>query len=96
LREKKQIIRDVWNYKLNGIDHIPIQLIPIPNSKGYTLQDRLTDKRKQLEVEAEKIKAGLKLLPDDYIPTLHPDLGYVVTRFCEGGRMPPNKLKEKF
>jgi len=84
IERRKQIIRDVWDYKLDDVDHIPIQLIPVPNSKGYTLQDRLIDKKKQLEVEVEKIKAGLKLLPDDYIPTLHPDLGYVVTQSVFG------------
>jgi len=84
IKRRKQVIKDIWNYKLDGTDHIPIQLIPIPNSKGYTLQERLTDKGKQLEVEIEKIKAGLELMPDDYIPTLHPDLGYIVTQSVFG------------
>ena len=84
IERRKQIIRDVWNYKLDNVDHIPIQLIPIPNSKGYTLQERFTEKRRQLEVEVEKIKAGLELIPDDYIPTLHPDLGYVITQSVFG------------
>lgn len=84
IERRKQIIRDIWNYKLDDVDHIPIYLIPIPNSKGYTLKERFTEKRKQLKVEAEKIKAGLELMPDDYIPTLHPDLGYVVTQSVFG------------
>jgi len=84
IERRKQIIRDIWNYKLDNIDHIPIQLIPIPNSKGYSLKERYTDKRKQLEVQVEKIKAGLELMPDDYIPTLKPDLGYVVTQSVFG------------
>jgi len=84
IERRKQVIRDVWDYKLDNVDHIPIQLIPVPNSKGYTLKERFTDKRKQLEVEVEKIKAGLELMPDDYIPTLHPDLGYVVTQSVFG------------
>jgi len=84
IERRKQVIRDVWDYKLDNVDHIPIYLIPVPNSKGYTLKERFTDKRKQLEVEVEKIKAGLELMPDDYIPTLHPDLGYVVTQSVFG------------
>ncbi|RLG23205.1 hypothetical protein DRN85_09765 [Methanosarcinales archaeon] len=84
IERRKQVIRDIWNYKLDNIDHIPIQLIPIPNSKGYTLKERYTDKKKQLEVQVEKIKAGLQLMPDDYIPSLKPDLGYVVTQSIFG------------
>ena len=84
IERRKKVIEDTWDYKLDNIDHIPIQLIPIPNSKGYTLRERFTDKKKQLEVEVEKIKAGLELMPDDYIPTLHPDLGYVVTQSIFG------------
>lgn len=72
IERRKQVIRDIWNYKLDNINHIPIHLIPIPNSKGYTLKERYTDKKKQLEVQVEKIKAGLQLIPDDYIPTLKP------------------------
>ena len=34
-----------------------------PGSKGYTLLKRFTDKRKQLEIEVEKVKAGLELVP---------------------------------
>ena len=56
IERRKQVIRDIWNYKLDNIDHIPIQLIPMPNSKGYTLKERYTDKKKQLEVQVEKIK----------------------------------------
>ena len=102
IERRKQVIRDIWNYKLDSIDHIPIQLIPIPNSKGYTLKERYTDKKKQLEVQVEKIKAGLQLMPDDYIPTLKPDLGYVVTQsvfgmkptYSEDGGQPPYVKKE--
>jgi len=102
IERRKQVIRDIWNYKLDNIDHIPIQLIPIPNSKDYTLKERYTDKKKQLEVQVEKIKAGLQLMPDDYIPTLKPDLGYVVTQSVFGmkptysgdGNQPPYVKKE--
>ncbi|GAI40074.1 unnamed protein product, partial [marine sediment metagenome] len=102
IERRKQVIRDIWNYKLDNIDHIPIQLIPIPNSKGYTLKERYTDKKKQLEVQVEKIKAGLQLIPDDYIPTLKPDLGYIVTQtvfgmkptYTEDSNQPPYVKKE--
>lgn len=102
IERRKQVIRDIWNYKLDNIDHIPVQLIPVPNSKGYTLEEMYTDKRKQLEVQVEKIKAGLELMPDDYIPTLKPDVGYVVTQSIFGmkptysadGNQPPYVKKE--
>ena len=102
IERRKQMIRDIWNYKVDNIDHIPIQLIPIPNSKGYTLKERYTNKQKQLQVQVEKIKAGLQLMGDDYIPTLKPDLGYVVTQslfgmkpsYSEDGNEPPYVKKE--
>jgi len=102
IERRKQIIRDLWNYKLDNIDHIPIWLIPIPNSKGYTLKERYTDKKKQLETQVEKIKAGLQLMPDDYIPSLKPTLGYVVTQsafgmeptYSEDGNQPPYVKKK--
>ncbi len=102
IERRKQVIRDIWNYNLDNIDHIPIQLTTIPNSKGYTLKDRYTDKKKQLEVQLEKIKTALQLMPDDYIPTLKPDLGYIVTQsvfgmkpiYGEDGNQPPYVKKE--
>ena len=84
IEKRKQLIRDITDYKLDGHDHIPILITYFPNNKGYTLTEVYTNKEAQLEYEIDKIRSTLKHVPDDYIPSIKSDLGYVVTQTIFG------------
>ena len=84
IEKRKQLIRDIVDYKLDSHNHIPILITHFPNTKGFTLTEVYTNKEIQLEYELDKIKSTLKHVPDDYIPSVKSDLGYVVTQTIFG------------
>lgn len=84
VEKRRQLIRDIIDYKLDSCDHIPILITHFPNSKGCTLTEVYTNKEIQLEYELEKIKSTLNRVPDDYIPSIKSDLGYIITQSIFG------------
>lgn len=94
IEQRRQLIRDVMDYKLDDLDHIPILITHFPNSNGYTLTEVYKNKKIQLEYELDKIKSSLlKVLGGDYIPSIKSDLGYVVIQSIFG--MEPVYSKDK-
>ena len=73
IERRKENIRRVWDYK--RVDHIPIMLTVASNPWGYTTQEHFLDSDKQFQLEFEKVKRSLELVPDDYIPSMRPDVG---------------------
>jgi hypothetical protein len=84
IEKRKQLTRDILDYKLDGHDHIPVLITHYPNNEGYSLTEVYTNKEAQLEYELDKIKSTLKHVPDDYIPSIKSDLGYVVVQSIFG------------
>ncbi len=85
--QRKQLIRDVLDYRFDGQDHIPILITHFPNSNGYTLTEVYKNKEIQLEYELDKIKSSLsKVSGGDYIPSIKSDLGYIVIQSIFGMR----------
>ena len=85
IEKRKQLIRDITDYKLDGHDHIPILITHFPNSKGYNLTEIYTNEEIQLEYELEKIRSTLEKIPgSDYIPSIKSDLGFIVTQSLFG------------
>ena len=85
IEKRKQLMRDIIDYKLDGHDHIPVLITHFPNSKGYTLTEVYTNKEIQLEYDLEKIKSSLENIPDgDYIPSIKSDLGFIVIQSIFG------------
>lgn len=66
IEKRRQLIRDVWNYK--KVDHIPVMLQIFSNPYGYTMHDEIFSKEKQLKLRLATIKKTLELVPEDYIP----------------------------
>lgn len=75
IEKRKQLIRDVWNYK--KVDHIPVILQINSNPYGYTIHDEIFSKEKQLKLRLASIKKTLELVPDDYIPGIFVNMGCV-------------------
>jgi len=87
IEHRRQLIRDVMDYRLDGHEHIPVLVTHFPNSNGYTLTEVFKDKEIQLEYELDKIKSSLLKVPGgDYIPSIKSDLGYIVIRSIFGMR----------
>lgn len=75
IEKRKQVVRDVWEYK--KVDHIPIMITVNSNPFGFTMHDELFSKEKQLQLRLATVKRTLELVPDDYIPTLFANVGCV-------------------
>lgn len=75
IERRKQVIRDVWNYK--KVDHIPVMLSVSSNPWGYTMHDEFFSKEKQLQLRLASIQRTLELGPDDYIPSMWVNVGCV-------------------
>lgn len=75
VERRKQRVRDVWQYR--AVDHIPITLSIHDNPWGFTMRERLEDGEKQWAVNLAGVERALRLFPDDYIPTMRPDVGYM-------------------
>jgi hypothetical protein len=50
IERRKNVIRDIWDYKFENVDHIPVQTLPILNS-----QARLTKKDLQIKLNNWKL-----------------------------------------
>ena len=68
IEKAKQRVRNVWNYR--EVDHVPISISSRMNPWGYTFEELRLDGNKHLRVELETVRRLLKVLPDDYIPTI--------------------------
>jgi hypothetical protein len=83
IEQRKQLRRDLWDYK--PVDHIPINLwlMPYCSSKmqpqGYTIREMFEDAEIHFKVNVERIQRSLRLIPDDYIPFARMVLGYMTT-----------------
>lgn len=86
---RKQRIRNVWNYK--KVDHIPVIISIYSNPWNYTIHEQYEDPQKQLAVALEGVKKSLQWVPDDYIPSIRPDVGCVVVSSTFGGELIYNK-----
>lgn len=84
IEKRRQLMRDITDYKLDKHDHIPVLITYFPNNAKFTFTEIYTNKEAQLEFELDKIKNTLKHVPDDYIPSIKSDLGYVVTQTIFG------------
>lgn len=85
IERRKQVIRDVWEYK--KVDHIPVMLSINSNPYGYTLHEELLSKEKQLQLRLASVKRTLELVPDDYIPTMFANVGCVAIENAYGMNM---------
>lgn len=85
IERRKENIRRVWEYK--RVDHIPISLRVSANPWGYTTQDHFLDGDKQFRMESEGVRLSLELVPDDYIPSMRPDVGCVVIESSLGAEV---------
>lgn len=75
IERRKQRMRDLWAYR--RVDHIPVLIWLVCNPHGYTSEELLKDGEKQLEANLVAVERCLRTLPDDYIPWLRPDVGYM-------------------
>lgn len=75
IEKRKQLIRDVWNYR--KVDHIPIMMSLDYNPWGYTMHDELYNHDIQFTMRMYACEQSLKLLPDDYIPSAFVNVGCV-------------------
>lgn len=82
---RKENIRRVWDYK--RVDHIPIMLRVESNPWGYTTREHFLDADKQFQLEFEKVKLSLEMVPGDYIPSMRPDVGCVVIESALGAKV---------
>ncbi|MEM3607098.1 MAG: uroporphyrinogen decarboxylase family protein, partial [Candidatus Bathyarchaeia archaeon] len=86
---RKQRIRNVWDYK--KVDHIPVIISIYSNPWNFTIHEQYEDAQKQLAVALEGVKKSLQYVPDDYIPSIRPDVGCVVVSSTFGGELIYNK-----
>ena len=80
IERRRDNIRRVWQYR--RVDHIPVMLRVESNPWGYTTREHFLDGDKQFQLELEKVRLSLELVPDDYIPSMRPDVGCVVIESC--------------
>jgi hypothetical protein len=85
IERRKENIRRVWDYK--AVDHIPIMLQVRSNPWGYSTQEHFLDGDKQFQLEVEQVKRSLEMVPDDYIPSMRPDVGCVVIESSLGAEV---------
>lgn len=85
IERRKENIRRVWDYK--RVDHIPISLRVSANPWGYTTREHFLDADKQFQIESEGVKLSLEMVPDDYIPSMRPDVGCVVIESALGAEI---------
>lgn len=85
IERRKEVIRRVWDYR--RVDHVPVLLQVESNPWGYTTRDHFLDGDKQFQLESEKVRLSLELVPDDYIPSMRPDVGCVVIESALGGQV---------
>lgn len=85
IERRKENVRRLWDYK--AVDHIPIMLRVAANPWGYTTQEHFLDGDKQFQIESESVRQSLELVPDDYIPSMRPDVGCVVIESTLGGEV---------
>ncbi len=85
IERRKENIRRVWDYR--RVDHIPILLRVVHNPWGYTTQEHFLDADKQFQIEFESVRLSLDRVPDDYIPSMRPDVGCVVIESALGGEV---------
>jgi uroporphyrinogen-III decarboxylase len=74
IERRKQVRRDLWNYR--KIDHIPV-VMWLRHTFGYSLHEQLQSTTVQFQVNIERIRKSLRVLPDDYIPYARVTLGYM-------------------
>ncbi len=65
IERRKQLRRDLWDYR--PVDHIPV-VIWLNHLGGHTYREWFESPDVHLEVNLERIRKSLALLPDDYIP----------------------------
>lgn len=85
IERRKENVRRVWDYK--RVDHIPIMLSVAANPWGYTTREHFLDGDKQFQLEFEKVKLSLEMTPDDYIPSMRPDVGCIVIESSLGAEV---------
>ncbi len=73
IEKRKDRIRRIWQYK--RVDHIPLGIYIIDNKEKFTRREIEVEKEKNLRFDLNSIQKSLKLLPDDYIPFLKPEVG---------------------
>ena len=85
IERRKQVIRDVWEYK--KVDHIPVMMSVDYNPWGYTMHDELYNREKQLKLRLNSVKNSLELIPDDYIPSMFINIGCVAIASALGAEI---------
>ena len=85
IERRKERVRRVWNYK--RVDHLPIMLQVRSNPWGYTTREHFLDGDKQFQLEFEQVKLSLAMVPDDYIPSMRPDVGCIVIESSLGAEV---------
>jgi hypothetical protein len=85
IERRKENIRRIWDYR--RVDHIPVMVRVESNPWGYTTREHFLDADKQFQIEFEKVRLSLEMVPDDYIPSMRPDVGCVVIESALGGEV---------
>lgn len=85
IERRKENVRRVWDYK--RVDHIPVMLRVVSNPWGYTTREHFLDGDKQFQIESESVRLSLEMVPDDYIPSMRPDVGCVVIESALGAEI---------
>ena len=85
IEERRQRIRDVWEYK--KVDYIPILMSVYSNPWGYSVKEMMLDHEKLFKVNLETVKNSLKMIPDDYLPAMRPDVGCIVIASAFGAEV---------
>ena len=85
IERRKEHVRRVWHYQ--RVDHIPIMLQVRSNPWGYTTREHFLDGDKQFQLECEQVRLSLAMVPDDYIPSMRPDVGCIVIESALGAEV---------
>jgi uroporphyrinogen-III decarboxylase len=65
IEKNKQLRRDLWDYR--PVEHLPV-VIWLNHLFGHTYREFYESPEIHLEVNVERIRKSIALLPDDYIP----------------------------
>jgi uroporphyrinogen-III decarboxylase len=93
IERRKQVVRDVWEYK--KVDHIPIMMSVDYNPWNYSMHDELYDSKKQLQLRLLSVKNSLELIPDDYIPSMFINVGCVAIASALGAEIYKGENKQQ-
>lgn len=87
IERRKAYFRRVFNYQ--RVDHLPVYIWMMGDdgSEGYTTRADLESDERQLASNLYHLERSLRLLPDDYIPSVRITFGYMTIATLFGAHM---------